>query len=59
MTNWVDIDAGRAIEALCWVKDNCPSYITNDYHKGPEIRFYFDANRQGQKEMLMFQLKWA
>jgi hypothetical protein len=53
-------------EALEWAKQYCPAYITVDLHQdgyntyNPNLYdFFFERSEQGQKQMLMFQLKWA
>jgi len=65
MNNWVTIKRDRVDEALAWAKANCPHYITNDYHMCGYnlydenlIDFYFMRSEAGEKEMLMFALKW-
>lgn len=63
--NHVTIKTAHVEEALEWAKQNCPSYITNNYHMDGYntydinlIDFFFLANEQGKKEMTMFALKW-
>ena len=44
-----------------WVKENCPSYITNEYHQSDipgvvlEYNFYFAK----EEDMAFFALRWA
>jgi hypothetical protein len=70
--NWITIPANNAWEAVEWAKENCPSYITNDYsvlggrtgyyETGRDIEncdFFFVDDEQGSKDMVMFSLKWA
>jgi hypothetical protein len=60
MRNSVKIPIDQTLEALCWAKDHCPTYITNDYSTDLGlIEFFFCDNPQGQQDMLMFQWKWS
>ena len=49
-------------EPLTWAKENCPSYITNDLHRGGYNTYdhtcidYFFGD---EKDALMFALRWA
>lgn len=65
MTNYVTVDHTVVVDALEWAKANCPGYITNDLHQDgyntydpSKYDFFFTVNESGQKEMLMFALKW-
>jgi len=45
-------------EMLAWAKECCPSYITNDYLRGPngdQYRLYFSE----AKDYAWFSLKWS
>jgi len=68
MSNYVDLlvppaESGYSLayEPLDWVKKNCRTYITNDaVQKDGEFyyRFYFGANEQGERDRLLFILRW-
>ena len=61
MKNYVTIDHTVAAQALDWVKECCPQYITNDYSvndNGVKIDFYFGTCPAGQQQMTMFALRW-
>ena len=49
--------------AIDWAKENCPHYITNDYHPHPVtyrlVDFFFHDCEAAKKEMTMFVLRWA
>jgi hypothetical protein len=70
--NWVDILAPPAsaaftetytgLQALLWVKKNCPTYLTNDaVQKGGQYyyRFYFAATPAGDQDRTIFALRWT
>ena len=62
MKNYVTIDHTVAEQALDWVKENCPQYITNDYslnEDGFKLDFYFSTCSAGQQQMTMFALRWV
>ena len=45
-------------EMLAWAKERCPSYITNDYLRGPngdQYRLYFSES----KDHAWFSLRWS
>lgn len=45
-------------EMLSWAKERCPSYITNDYLRGPngdQYRLYFSE----EKDYAWFSLRWS
>ena len=45
-------------EMLAWAKECCPSYITNDYLRGPngdQYRLYFSE----AKDHAWFSLRWS
>ncbi len=45
-------------EMLAWAKERCPSYITNDYLRGPngdQYRLYFSE----AKDHAWFSLRWS
>lgn len=49
-------------EPLVWAKANCPSYITNDaVQKNGEYyyRFYFHNTDAGERDRVMFALRWS
>jgi hypothetical protein len=59
MTNSVFVPVARLLEALTWAKRHCATYITNDYLQDTNsIEFFFCPTEQGQREMLMFTLKF-
>jgi hypothetical protein len=50
-------DSELITEMLAWAKERCPSYITNDYLRGPngdQYRLYFSDER----DRTFFMLKW-
>ena len=64
--NYVTIDKSCVNDALTWAKENCPTYITNDWHMtgynvwdDQKIDFFFTTTNQGMAEMTAFALKWA
>ncbi len=69
MSNWVDLlvppamqGASSRYEPLEWVKKHCPSYITNDAVQKDGryyYRFYFHDSWQGQRDQVMFALRWS
>lgn len=66
MRNSVTVKSRHVTEALEWAKQYCPAYITVDLHQdgyntyNPNLYdFFFERSEQGQKQMLMFQLKWT
>lgn len=68
MSNYVDLlvpparqGASSKYEPLDWVKKNCPTYITNDaVQRNGEYyyRFYFGVSEQGERDRMMFILRW-
>ena len=59
MTNSVFVPVAQLLEALAWAKDHCATYITNDYSQDTDsFEFFFCTSQQGQKEMLIFTLKF-
>jgi hypothetical protein len=66
--NWVDLlvppaqqGASPKYEPLVWAKANCATYITNDaVQKNGEYyyRFYFGDSEQGERDRLLFILRW-
>jgi hypothetical protein len=59
MANSVLVPVAQSHEAVAWAKRHCATYITNDYSRLTDsIEFFFCTNQQGQKEMLMFTLKF-
>jgi len=66
--NWVDLLVPPAqrgpsprYEPLEWAKAHCPTYITNDaVQKNGEYyyRFYFGLSEQGERDRIMFSLRW-
>jgi hypothetical protein len=72
MSNWVDIPgipyadrvpkSATGFEALRWVKQHCPSYITNDavQKQGQYYyRFYFQSTPAGDRDRTIFALRWG
>ena len=66
MSNWVDIpvpDHGSTnLCLLDWAKAHCPTYVTNDgvVKEGRwYYRFYFGDSEQGERDRVMFALRWA
>ena len=61
MKNYVTIKDTNALAAMHWVKENCPSYITNRYHQSDipgvvlEYNFYFAK----EEDMAFFALRWT
>ena len=74
MRNWVTIARnGRDLREITeWAKTHCPTYITNDYgikggrtntydsgvHDPNTVDYFFGRDSQGQREMILFALKW-
>jgi hypothetical protein len=64
MSNYVTISSKVADEALVWVKECCPNYVTNDLHcdgyntYNPE-KYDFFFVPAALDEMTMFALKFA
>ena len=51
-------DSELITEMLAWAKERCPSYITNDYLRGPngdQYRLYFSE----PKDYAWFILRWT
>ena len=50
-------------EVALWVKNNCASYVSNNYHANYHgndyIDFFFMPNEKGRKDMSVFLLRWA
>jgi hypothetical protein len=67
--NWVELPVPPArqdwpprYEPLDWVKKNCPTYITNDaVQKNGKYyyRFYFGDSEQGERDRIMFAMRWS
>ena len=64
MSNYVTIPGSVYEQALEWVKENCPNYVTNDQHCNgyntydPDLYdFFFSVN--ALEEMTLFALKWT
>jgi hypothetical protein len=71
MKNWVTVKRENVDSALSWAKKHCPTYITNDYsrvggridpmERGNDyhnVDFFFVPCNQGEKDMILFALKW-
>jgi hypothetical protein len=64
LTTYVTIRGSVYEQALDWVKENCPNYITNDMHMDgyntydPKF-FDFFFSVDAQEEMTVFALRWA
>ena len=74
MRNWVTIERnGRDLaEIIAWAKIHCPTYITNGYgivggrtsaydsgeYDANTVDYFFGNNAQGQRDMILFALKW-
>jgi hypothetical protein len=46
------------LKMIAWAKERCPSYITNDYLRGPngdQYRLYFSE----AKDHAWFSLRWS
>jgi hypothetical protein len=69
MNNYVDLlvppvypGPYHQYEPLQWVKDNCPTYITNDAVQKDGryyYRFYFQTTPAGDRDRIVFTLRWA
>ena len=63
--NYITVDREKIdlYDAIRWAKENCPHYITNDYHPHPVryslVDFFFIDSEEAKKEMTMFLLKWT
>jgi hypothetical protein len=71
MNNKVTLPYYHMAEATEWAKIHCPSYITNqpgDYkmRRAPggwvevtDIHFLFDNTEEGERDMVLFILRWT
>ena len=64
MKNYVTVHADVVDAALAWAKENCPNYITNDYHRDSPVEFdleFYDFffTPSAIDEMTMFALRWS
>lgn len=63
--NCITVDKTRLdlYAAIQWTKQNCPHYITNQYHGNYHgndlIDFFFIDSDQARKEMTWFMLRWS
>ncbi len=71
MNNKVTIPYHHMAEAVEWAKIHCPSYITNQpgntrsirprpggWVNVPDIDFFFDNTAEGDRDMVLFILRW-
>lgn len=71
MNNKVTLPHHHMVEATEWAKIHCPSYITNvpgDYKmrrvpggwvEVTDIDFFFDNTEEGERDMVLFILRWT
>jgi hypothetical protein len=65
MNNYVTVAYSVGEDALTWVKENCPGYITNKYHVHsgdvPDLMLYYDFffDPTAKEDMTAFKLKWV
>jgi hypothetical protein len=63
--NYITVNRNKLdiVEAIKWVKKNCPHYITNQYHGNYHgndlIDFFFLDKSAAKAEMTMFILRWS
>lgn len=65
MRNYVTIKLQHKMAAFDWAKTHCPNFITADHHMVNyesydtfRFDFFFDDSDAGQKEMVLFALRW-
>jgi hypothetical protein len=61
MDKYVTLAYDPTWKALDWAKQNCPSYITNDFHMchndydRSKIDYFFGS----EQDVVLFKLRWA
>jgi hypothetical protein len=73
MNNKVTLPYHDMEQAVEWAKTHCPSYITNQASASgwnlrrvpggwvnvPDIDFFFDNTDEGERDMVLFILRWT